>query len=120
MALRRPEFSFQIKSLHDSIDLDCAIYDNQYSREKNCHTQNRDITRNRGNIRGAIIAHPYAPLGGSSHDHVVRIVRESFLQNGYVVGAFDFRFIPKFFFVSPSSVHFTTFHSQAYTNQSDT
>ena len=42
-------------------------------------------------VRGAIIAHPYAPLGGSSDDPVVQAVGKSLLDCGFVVGTFNFR-----------------------------
>ena len=44
-----------------------------------------------GVIRGAILAHPYAPLGGSSSDGVVQRVRRLLNDEGVVVGTFNFR-----------------------------
>ncbi len=44
----------------------------------------------RGDL-GAIIAHPYAPLGDSFDDPVVGIVVAALLEAGLVVGTFNFR-----------------------------
>lgn len=38
------------------------------------------------------MAHPYAPMGGSYDDRVVGMVVEEFLNQGWVVGTFNFRY----------------------------
>lgn len=40
---------------------------------------------------GVILAHPYAPLGGSSFDPVIALIAETCLKSGYIVATFDFR-----------------------------
>ena len=42
-------------------------------------------------IKGAIVAHPYAPLGGSYDDPVVQIAVSVLLRTGFVVGTFNLR-----------------------------
>jgi alpha/beta superfamily hydrolase len=42
-------------------------------------------------LRGAIVAHPYASLGGCYDDPVVSFIGGELLGNGYVVGTFNFR-----------------------------
>ncbi|RAL62963.1 hypothetical protein DID88_004051 [Monilinia fructigena] len=42
-------------------------------------------------INAAIVAHPYAPLGGSYDDGVVDLVASTILKEGFVVGTFNFR-----------------------------
>ena len=41
--------------------------------------------------RAAVLAHPYAPLGGCQDDHVIDVVGGLLLEEGFVVGTFDFR-----------------------------
>ena len=43
------------------------------------------------NIKAAIIAHPYAPLGGNQDDYVVRSVRDNLLGKDFFVCTFNFR-----------------------------
>ena len=80
MALPKPTLSFTIPSLHDDMVLDCRIY----------HPVNLgdDISHAK---KGAIIAHPYAPLGGSYDDPVVSIAGGAVLKAGFVLGTFNFR-----------------------------
>lgn len=42
--------------------------------------------------RGIIMAHPYAPMGGSYDDRIVGIVVHEFLKAGWIVGTFNFRY----------------------------
>lgn len=42
--------------------------------------------------KAAIIAHPYAPLGGSSDDYIVQQTTGILLKQGFVVGLFNFRY----------------------------
>ena len=74
-----PQFAFSIPSKDDT-PLDCRIY----------HPK-RMLLESAGS-KGAVIAHPYAPLGGSYDDHVVAALTETLLGQGYVVGTFNFRY----------------------------
>ena len=80
-----PEFSFTIPSIHDNTVLDCRLYHPPSS----CN-----IGPGKENLwrpRGAIIAHPYASLGGSYDDYIVLCMVVEALQEGFVVGTFNFR-----------------------------
>lgn len=76
--LPKPNHTFQLPSIHDSLPLDCRLY---YPRNQN----------NTSCLNAAIVAHPYAPLGGSYDDPVVALVGRALLRNGYVVATFNFR-----------------------------
>ncbi|OCL04897.1 hypothetical protein AOQ84DRAFT_345562 [Glonium stellatum] len=84
MVLPEPTISFTIPSIHDDTPLDCRVY---------YPTPLRDCTLDLSEWRkkGAVIAHPYAPLGGSYDDHVVGIIADELLKEGFVVGTFNFR-----------------------------
>lgn len=43
-------------------------------------------------VRGAIVAHPYAPLGGSYNDPVVGFTCSELFHTNHVVGTFNFRY----------------------------
>lgn len=77
-----PKLSFTLPSLHDDTTLDCRIYYNFDADDlsKTCP------------IRGAIIAHPYAPLGGCYDDPVVATILETILESHFgFVCTFNFR-----------------------------
>jgi len=78
-----PHYSFTIPSIHDDTTLNCRIY----------HPDVLDTTGGspRWRKRGVVMAHPYAPMGGSYDDRVVSIVVDEMLKAGYVVGTFNFR-----------------------------
>ena len=81
-----PQYAFSIPSIEDDIQLDCRIY-----HPNDLATR---IIRAEGAVtgsKGAIIAHPYAPLGGCYDDHVVLALAETLIAQGYVVGTFNFR-----------------------------
>jgi hypothetical protein len=78
MYLPSPTYTFTIPSLHDETQLDCRLY------------LPRALLQS-GYIRGAIVAHPYAPLGGCYDDPVVSFVGGELLKGGYIVGTFNFR-----------------------------
>lgn len=88
--MRRPpeaHYSFTIPSIHDDTTLDCRIY----------HPDTLTKPKDSVNIahwkrRGIVMAHPYAPMGGSYDDRVVGIVVEEFLHAGWMVGTFNFRY----------------------------
>jgi alpha/beta superfamily hydrolase len=77
MADHEATYAFTIPSIADDLALDCRIY----------HPKTID----RSNVKGAIIAHPYAPLGGCYEDPVVLSTTETLLDRGFIVGTFNFR-----------------------------
>ncbi|KIW82845.1 hypothetical protein Z517_02088 [Fonsecaea pedrosoi CBS 271.37] len=81
MSLPRPHCSFTIPSIHDDVELDCRIY---YPRrtERSARVFGRGF---------AILAHPYAPLGGCYDDPVVALAGGVLLQSGYFLTTFNFR-----------------------------
>ena len=79
-----PTVTFTVPSIHDSIDLECRIY----------HPEAAHSVGSSGQVwqkRGAIVAHPYAPLGGCFDDPVVDLIGGQLLEQEYVVGTFNFR-----------------------------
>ncbi|KAK1057514.1 hypothetical protein LTR12_011457 [Friedmanniomyces endolithicus] len=79
-----PAYSFTIPSVEDDTTLECRIY----------HPANLGKTllhHSTNSLKGAIFAHPYAPLGGSYDDPVVLPVAAMLVEMGYVVGTFNFR-----------------------------
>ena len=80
MYLPSPNFVFTIPSVYDGTQLDCRIH------------LPRDLHASRWQKQGAIVAHPYASLGGCYDDPVVSFVGGELLQSGYVVGTFNFRY----------------------------
>ncbi|TKA60021.1 hypothetical protein B0A55_10919 [Friedmanniomyces simplex] len=78
-----PAYSFTIPSVEDDTTLECRVY----------HPADLGSTLYRGSkdLKGAIFAHPYAPLGGCYDDPVVLNVTEMLVRMGYVVATFNFR-----------------------------
>jgi hypothetical protein len=77
-----PKLSFTIPSLHDDNTLDCRLYYPAAQAESN----------GRYKARGAIIAHPYAPLGGCYDDPVVGLIVSELSKQAYeFVCTFNFR-----------------------------
>lgn len=81
-----PTYSFTVPSLADDIALDCRLY---FPEDLATTLQVRH-SDGRGS-KGAVVAHPYAPLGGSYDDSVVLSVTECLIEQGYVVTTFNFR-----------------------------
>ena len=81
MCLPKPNASFKIPSIHDDLELDCRLY---YSRPSERHS--KDFGRS-----FAIVAHPYAPLGGCYDDPVVALMGTTLLQHGFSLMTFNFR-----------------------------
>ena len=79
--LPKPTSSFTIPSIHDDTELECRLY----------HPKSINLGGNCTRRKGAIVAHPYAPLGGCIDDPVVNFVGEAILKQGYVLGLFNFR-----------------------------
>jgi hypothetical protein len=83
MHLPSPSFTFALPSVHDGTQLDCRLYlPRKLQRPESASGRPK---------RGAIVAHPYAPLGGCYDDPVVNFIGAQLLQAGYVVGTFNFR-----------------------------
>jgi hypothetical protein len=87
--LSDPVYSFTIPSVHDDTALNCRIYHPDALSEP--HTNGPEPEAS-WRTRGIVMAHPYAPMGGSYEDRVVGIVVEEFLKAGWVVGTFNFRY----------------------------
>ncbi|MCJ1276335.1 hypothetical protein MMC21_004140 [Puttea exsequens] len=87
--LPKPTFSFTIPSIHDDIALDCRVYNPP------CKTLRPENQGSAWGPRGAIIAHPYAPMGGCYDDPVVESVAGEILKQGFVLGTFNFRWVFK-------------------------
>jgi hypothetical protein len=84
MTENTPAYCFTIPSVSDGTLLDCRIY-HPDSLQDAQSTQQR--TR-----KAALIAHPYAPLGGSMDDAVVMTIIDELLDLDFVVGSFNFRY----------------------------
>jgi len=84
--LPEPTFSFTIPSIHDDTPLDCRLYNPPHP------VLNLADSELPWNPRGAIIAHPYAPFGGSYDNPFVLTVAAEILNQGFVVGTFNFRY----------------------------
>ncbi|CAO2657373.1 Nn.00g034990.m01.CDS01 [Neocucurbitaria sp. VM-36] len=80
-----PHYSFTIPSVHDDTTLDCRVY---HPTALNALHGGSEAPWKK---RGIIMAHPYAPMGGSYDDRVVGIVVDEFLKTGWIVGTFNFR-----------------------------
>lgn len=79
-----PTSSFTIPSIADGIELQCLVHHPPSAlQQKSAGAENCR--------RGAIVAHPYAPLGGCLDDPVVQSVAEKLLSRGFIVGTFNFR-----------------------------
>lgn len=78
-------FSFTIPSIHDDLVLDCRVY------HPETFLVGGDSSGPRWKPKGAIVAHPYAPMGGSQYDPVVGAMAKSILTKDTVVGTFNFR-----------------------------
>ena len=84
-----PTISFTIPSIEDDLPLQCRIY-HPTSLCPPAITSPQIIS-NGWLKKAAIVAHPYAPLGGCYDDPVVDVVASTLLKEGYVVGTFNFR-----------------------------
>ena len=73
-------FEFEIPSIYNDTPLACRVF-----RPSSSLTRGGEVTR------GAIIAHPYASLGGSYDDPIVNDIAEVMLEAGLMVCTFNFR-----------------------------
>ncbi|KAF2763998.1 hypothetical protein EJ03DRAFT_332247 [Teratosphaeria nubilosa] len=76
-------YSFTLPSIEDDTVLDCRIYHPADLESMIFDTEQL--------VKGAVVAHPYAPLGGSYDDPVVLTVAQTLLDQGLVVATFNFR-----------------------------
>lgn len=77
-----PKLSFTLPSLHDDTILDCRIYYRLFP----------DDPGRTSRPRGAVIAHPYAPLGGCYDDPVVGLIVQEMLDKHFgFICTFNFR-----------------------------
>ena len=79
--LPKPNYAFNIPSIHDDLELDCRLY---YPRrtEQNSGIFGKAFT---------IFAHPYATLGGTYDDPVVALAGGILLRYGCTLITFNFR-----------------------------
>jgi hypothetical protein len=82
-ALSDPTFTFTLPSIHDGIALDCRVY----------HPASLSVSPGAPSWdkHAAIVAHPYAPLGGNQDDNIVGVAASTLLRLGYLVCTFNFR-----------------------------
>ena len=80
-----PVSSFTIPSIYDDTPLDCRVY---HPAQFTTSNSIESVWQK----RGAVIAHPYPPLGGCYDDPVVLSAVAELLKHGFVVGTFNFRF----------------------------
>ncbi|CAM1508603.1 Fc.00g054510.m01.CDS01 [Cosmosporella sp. VM-42] len=81
--LPEPALILTLPSLHDSLVLDCRVY---HPLSLAANPRAPPWLRH-----AAIVAHPYAPMGGSYDDPVVETVAAQLLRKGFLVGTFNFR-----------------------------
>ena len=80
MHLPEPALTFTIPSVHDGTVLDCRIYHPLSLSSSTWHPRH-----------AAIVAHPYAPLGGCYDDPIVGEVAGQLLRKDFIVATFNFR-----------------------------
>lgn len=81
--LPEPTLSLTLPSIHDSTTLDCRVF-HPYSLSPSGKAP--PWRKN-----AAVVAHPYAPLGGCYDDPIVDVVAATLLRLGFLVGTFNFR-----------------------------
>jgi hypothetical protein len=84
MEIPPPNYAFVIPSVYDGRKLECRIFLPPVFQDIQSATN--------WPTRGAIVAHPYAPLGGCYDDPVVDFVGTELLRANYVLGTFNFRY----------------------------
>ncbi|CZR56034.1 uncharacterized protein PAC_05922 [Phialocephala subalpina] len=80
-----PTLDFTIPSIQDNLVLCCRIY------HPACLAPTSVSHLEEWQKKAAIVAHPYAPLGGCMDDPVVSIIASLLLNQGFIVGTFNFR-----------------------------
>ncbi|KAK7994431.1 hypothetical protein PG991_016019 [Apiospora marii] len=90
----KPTLSFTIPSVHDGHKLDCRVFHPPSLLAPPSSQQSGDEDASSAPPWGrhiAIVAHPYAPLGGSYDDPIVDVIGGILVQAGFVVATFNFR-----------------------------
>ena len=87
--LPEPTVSFTVPSLLDDTELECRIHHPPAAAQHAAPPSPGEGPP--WHKRGAIVQHPYAPLGGCYDDPVVDLVADRIRRRGYVVGTFNFR-----------------------------
>ncbi|EED16261.1 conserved hypothetical protein [Talaromyces stipitatus ATCC 10500] len=76
----KPLHEFFIPSVYDGTRLSCRIY------------QLEDVNyQEQPAIKAAVVAHPYASLGGNNDDPVVALITAELVRKGYIVLTLNFR-----------------------------
>ncbi|KAI0390602.1 Alpha/Beta hydrolase protein [Xylariaceae sp. FL0594] len=97
---KEPSFSFALPSVHDGARLQCRVYHppclslfSEQQDETCLDAKEKGTGNGSGRWRGhaAVVAHPYAPLGGCYDDAVVDVLAGTLLGLGFVVATFNFR-----------------------------
>ncbi|KAH8700156.1 Alpha/Beta hydrolase protein [Talaromyces proteolyticus] len=78
----RPQHEFYIPSVHDGTRLSCRLYQSELTQRT---LQQPSVSK------GAIVAHPYATLGGNNDDPAVGSIAAELVRNGYAVLTLNFR-----------------------------
>lgn len=77
----KPLHEFFIPSIHDGTRLSCRLYQLNGTNHQTQQT-----------IKAAVVAHPYASLGGNNDDPVVASVTAELVRKGYIVLTLNFRY----------------------------
>jgi hypothetical protein len=81
--LPKPSLTFTVPSLHDGLPISCRVY--------HPHSLAAAPDAPPWKKHAAIVAHPYAPLGGCYDDPIVDLVAGTLLRLGFLVATFNFR-----------------------------
>ncbi|RDA86517.1 hypothetical protein CP532_2010 [Ophiocordyceps camponoti-leonardi (nom. inval.)] len=84
-----PTLSLTIPSLHDGTPLDCRLYHPSSLQDRSTSSSDAHSFHWRGDA--AVIAHPYALMGGCYDDALVEAIVVQLLEAGFLVGTFNFR-----------------------------
>lgn len=84
--LPKPSLTLTVPSLHDGLPINCRIY----------HPLSLEPSQEAPpwQKHAAVVAHPYAPLGGCYDDPIVDLVAGTLLRLGFLIATFNFRFEP--------------------------
>ncbi|CAK7229383.1 hypothetical protein SCUCBS95973_007203 [Sporothrix curviconia] len=89
-----PALTLTLPSIHDGTPLDCRIYlPPSILAVASSTATNAAPSARRWRGNAAVVAHPYAPMGGSYNDPVVKMVAQTLLSSPseFVVATFNFR-----------------------------
>ncbi|KAK8133088.1 Alpha/Beta hydrolase protein [Apiospora kogelbergensis] len=92
MFLTPPTLSFTIPSVHDGHKLDCRLFHPPGLLTPQSAEEHHTSAPPPWARHIAIVAHPYAPLGGSYDDPIVNLVGSVLVQAGFLVATFNFRY----------------------------